>query len=97
MFSHEDQEAILRFIFSREANVELALGVIAARQSINERIIKDFLTRLEAALCLKAKQLGDSWKVGNELKTNPFGRWLKIYMTKEDWNDLYQISLCPEH
>ncbi len=97
MFSNEDQEAILRFVFSREANVELALGVIAARQSISERIIKDFLIRLEADLGLKARQLGDSWKVVNELKTNPFEHWLQVYMTKQDWNDLYRISLGPEN
>jgi hypothetical protein len=96
MFSAEDQEAILRFIFSREANVELALGVLAARQRISERIIKDFLTRLEAELGLKARQLGDSWKVVNELQTNPFARFLQVYMTKQDWNDLYRISLGSE-
>ncbi|SRR6266568_4967989 len=95
MFSNEDQEAILRFIFSREANVELALGVMAARQSISERIIKDFLTRLEAALDLKARQLGDSWKVVNELKPNPFKRHSQVYMTKQDWHDLYRIFLSP--
>lgn len=96
MFSHEDQEAILRFIFSREANVELALGVTAARQRISQRVIKDFLTRFEADLDTKVRQLGDSWKVVNELKTNPFERWLQVYMTKHDWNDLYRISLGPE-
>lgn len=97
MFSHEDQEAILRFIFSREANVELALGVMAARRRISERVIKDFLTRLEAELGLKARQLGDSWKVVNELQTNPFERYLQVYLTKQDWNDLYRISLGPEN
>jgi len=96
MFSKEDQEAILHYIFSREANVELALGVMAARQSISERIIKDFLTRLEAALDLKARQLGDSWKVVNELKKNPFERHLQVYITKRDWNDLYRIFLSPD-
>jgi hypothetical protein len=95
MFSHEDQEAILRFIFSREANVELALGVLAARQSISERIIKDFLTRLEVDLSLQARQLGDTWTVVNELKTNPFEHWLQVCLTKQEWNDLYRISLEP--
>jgi hypothetical protein len=97
MFSTEDQEAILRFVFSREANVELALGVTAARQRISERIIKDFLTRLEADLGQRARKLGDSWKVVNELKTNPFEQWLQVYLTKQDWNDLYRIALGPEN
>lgn len=97
MFSDEDQEAILRFIFSREANVELALGVMVARQKISERIIKDFLTRLETDLDLKARQLGDAWQAVNELKANPFERWLSVYITKRDWNDLYRIALCPEN
>ena len=97
MFSNADQAAILRFIFSSEANVELALGVLAAGQSIRERIIQDFLTSLEAELARKASQLGASWKVVNELKTNPFEHWLQIYMTKQDWNDLYRISLGPEN
>jgi hypothetical protein len=96
MFSNEDQEAILRFIFSREANVEFALGILAARQQTNERIIKDFLARLEADLGMKARQLGDPWRVVNELKTNPFERYSHIYMTKQGWNDLYRISLGPE-
>ena len=96
MFSHEDQEAILRFIFSREANVELALGVLAAKKRISERIIKDFLTRLEAELGLQARDMGGSWKVVNELKTNPFERYSQVYMTKRDWNDLYRIALGPE-
>lgn len=97
MFSPEDQEAILRFVFSREANVELALGVIAARQRINERIIKDFLTRLEADLGQGARKLGDPWKVVNELKTNPFERYLQVYITKQDWDGLYRIALGPEN
>lgn len=95
MFSNEDQETILRFIFSRESNVELALGIMSARQSISEKIIKDFLAKLEDELCLKTKQLGDSWKVCNDLKANPFERWMQIYITKQNWNDLYRISLEP--
>jgi hypothetical protein len=46
---------ILRFIFSSERHVELALGILAARQSVCERIIKDFLVKLEAGLWLRAR------------------------------------------
>ncbi|MBA3965532.1 MAG: hypothetical protein H0X47_07130 [Nitrospirales bacterium] len=100
MFSTEDQEAILRYIFSHEANMELALGVIHARKAISERIIKDFLTRLEAKLVLEVRQLGGSWDVVNDLKKDPFQRYKQIYITKNDWKeddqDLYRISLGPE-
>ena len=97
MFSNADQEAILRFIFSREANVELALGVLAAGPSIREKIIQDFLTSLEAELGRKTSQLGASWRVVNELKTDPFMRQAPVYMTKQDWNNLYKISLSPDN
>ncbi len=89
------KRAILRFIFDSDANVELALGVLAAGQSIRERIIQDFLTSLEAELGRKASQLGDSWEVANELKTDPFKHWSQVNITKQDWNDLYRISLEP--
>lgn len=96
MFSNEDQEAIFRFVFSNEANVELALGIIAAQQRIKEKIIKDFLARLEQDLVLKFNQLGDTWKVGNDLKKDPFQPYKQIYMTKGNWKDLYRISLAPD-
>lgn len=96
MLSNEDQEAIFRFVFSNEAHVELALGVISSRKSICERIIKDFLMRLDEDLTLKAKQLGDTWKVENELIKNPLDRWKGVYLTKDNWRGLYRISLSPE-
>lgn len=96
MFSTEDQEAILRYVFSHEANMELALGVIHARKAISERIIKDFLTRLEAKLVLEVRQLGGSWNVVNDLKKDPFQPYKQIYITKGDWEDLYRISLAPD-
>lgn len=96
MFDNEDQEAILRFIFSREANVELALGVMVTRQRITERVIKEFSLRLEAELNKHAKQLGDSWEVVNQIKKNPLECYRSIYLIKQEWKDLYRINLSAE-
>jgi hypothetical protein len=93
MVRNADQDAILRFVFSREANAELALGVLAARQAIQEKIIKDFLPGLERTLVQKAKELGKAWTVVNELSTNPCKQYAQIYLTKTNWNNLYRIAL----
>jgi hypothetical protein len=96
MFSNADQEATLRFIFSSEENVNRALGVLAVRQSIQERIIKDFSASLEAELALKARQLDGTWTVVNEFKTTPSKEYTQIYLTKTNWNNLYCIALQAE-
>lgn len=96
MFTTEDQEAIVRFVFSKEENVELALGVMAAGDAIREKIIKEFLTRLEDELRRKVAELGESWKVVNDLIKDPFKRWEEVYITKQQWGGLYAVFLEPE-
>jgi hypothetical protein len=97
MFSPEDQEAIVRFVFSKDENVELALAVMAAGRRIAEKIIKEFLTKLEEKLRQGAKELGESWKVVNDLISDPFTRdYLVMGVAKEDWRGLYRIGLWPE-
>jgi len=97
MFSPEDQETIVRFVFSKDENVELALGVMAAGRKIAEKIIGEFLTKLEEKLRQGAKELGESWKVVNDLISDPFTRdYLVMGVAKENWRGLYRIGLWPE-
>jgi len=96
MFSDDDQEAVVRFVFSKDENVELALRVIAAGEAIRERIIKEFLAKLEDELWRRAKELGESWKVVNDLGKDPFKRWAQVYITKQEWGGLYAVFLEPE-
>jgi len=96
MFSDDDQEEVVRFVFSKEENVELALAVMAAGQAIREKIIREFLTKLEDELWRRAKELGESWKVVNELSKDPFKRGLGLYLVKEDWRETYWVGLWSE-
>jgi hypothetical protein len=83
-------------VFSKQENVELALGVMAAGQAIREKIIREFLTKLEEKLRQGAKELGKSWKVVNDLIKDPFGRWKQVYITNEEWGDCYAFAMEPE-
>jgi hypothetical protein len=100
MFTKEDQDAIIHFLFDDKhnnfGNVELALGIIAAREKINRIIINKFLNTLTEYLNQQIKNLGESWIVVNELQQDPFERYEQIYITKNEWKDLYRVALGPE-
>ncbi len=97
MFNPEDQKTILRFVFSQEVNLELALGINAISKEIAKQIIGQFLTLFENELRSRAGQLGPSWKVVNKLSKNPFQRYELIYLTKDEWHGLYLIAMSPEN
>ena len=103
MISAEDKEMVVDYLFGANVsgpNVRLALKVLAAGDEIRRRIIERFLKRLEEGL---EKRLGElftpcnTWKVKNNLIENVFDRWESIHITKDGWQELFYIALCPEY
>ena len=97
MSRSEDKEMIVNYIFESPKNVELALKILAARDEIRRRIIESFVVGLEDCLRKEFGSREDSWEVKNDLKRNVFEHWLRIYVAKKEWKDLYSIALAPEY
>jgi hypothetical protein len=92
MSSSLETTIIADHALEKKENLVTALKVAAAADEISSRIIRGFLEKLEKSLL---GQLGDDWRIVNELQNKPLEKWQMFGFTKTAWPKRYQIVTMP--
>ena len=88
---NEKKKIVAEFALSNEENLRLTSQIVSSFDSILEKLIRNFLSKLSKSL---KDELGDEWIIIDELSENPLGTDT-LYITKVKWKKLYSIGFAP--
>jgi hypothetical protein len=86
-----DIEIVVEHTLQNEDNLRLAARVSAAFEQVRQRVVREFVKRLQSDLLAR---LGDSWEVEQNCDEDALGAGCLVEIKKKRWDD--NCSICLE-
>jgi len=88
-----DIEIIVEHTLQNEDNLQLATKVSAAFEQVRQRIVSEFIKKLQADLLAR---LGDPWAVEQYRDEDALGAGCLVEIQKKRWRDICSVGLAGD-